>query len=548
MKYPRLYCLLSSILFLSACGSSDKSDVEIPIIIAPEPSVTLQVSTAEQQFFSNEGDAIPVVFEGTWSASNLGSNSVYIQAIDEEGNIIKTAISESLEEESFTLHTAINHTLEVGDYTSTVSLVACKDSSCNSIYDNSNASVDVQINVKPVPEWQTHQGNAAHNGYVPIWLNHYEFEKLWEWQYAGYGNSINAPVSGNGEVFVTSDMGMDNNAIVALDALTGEERWRIRFGNLLSMNPPAINRDTLFVSTSNVGDNKIWAIDRAEGSHKFQANFDSVYGGYFAPTIHDDVIYHTGGGYQGGSTFAFEIYDGAQVWSQSQGSSFGADTPAVDNEHVYVHDGGSLSILDKSSGELIRSIDDTFGIADYSYWGSPVVGSSNNVLAFARGNAAGTPNTSVEHLADRVISNFDIESAEYRWSSEFSYKTFFATSNGVVYAGRNPPRTIEAIDETTSLDAIDETTGEILWSWVAPSSEDESFHRNVVVTKNLLFVSTNAHIYAIDLDSKQAVWSYDEPGVISISDDRILFLATGESYSSPMGSNGRLIAFDLRSK
>lgn len=539
MKYQLPYCLLFSILLLSACGgsgSSDNSKVEPTISIVPETKVTLQISTTEKQVFSNEGDALPVVFEGTWSASNLGSNSVYVQVLDEGGDNIKTAISASLQGDSFTLYSTINHTLEVGDYTSTVSLVACKDSSCNSLYDNSNVSIDVQINVKPVPEWQTHQVNAAHDGYVPIWLNNYEFEKLWEWERGPSSEpigGINSPVAGNGEVYVSTDVYFGDAAVIALDELTGEERWRVSFGNMPSLNPPAINSDTLFVSTSGHEDTKVWAIERAEGKLKFQANYSSQWGNYLAPTVYDDVVYQTGG-YYGGYTYAFSNDTGSEEWSQSQGTSWGMDTPAVDNEHVYVHNGNALSILDKSSGELISSINDPFGNTDYDYHGSPVIGSRNNVLAFSGGTSSGRASSNVEHYASRVISNFDIENSEYLWSSEFTYKTFFATSNGVVYAGKNDP---------VALDAIDENTGEILWSWVAPSTEDTSFHRNVVVTKNLLFVSTNAHVYAIDLDSKEPVWSYDEPGMISISDNRILFLAPGFRES-----DGRLLAFDLRSK
>jgi len=537
MKYKQSYYLFSSILVLSACGgggSSDNSGSEQTTPIVPEATVTLQTNTVEMQIFSNMGDALPVTFEGKWSASNLGDDSVYIQVQDEEQANIETVISASLEGETFTIQTITNHTLEVGDHTSTISLVACKDSNCNSIYNDSKVSVDIRLHVDPVPEWQTHQANASHNGYVPIWVDINNFSKLWEWTRGPSSEpigGISSPVSGKGEVYVATDVYFGDAAVMALDELTGEEKWRVSFGNMPALNPPAINNDTLFISTSGHEDTKLWAIDREGGKLKFQTNFSSQWGHYLAPTIYGDQVYQTGG-YYGGFTYAFSVESGEQVWNQSPGTSWGMDTPAVDDDNVYVYNGNMLSIFEKTSGEIVGSITDPFGNFDYDYHGSPVIGSNGNVLAFSGGAFSGRASSNVEHYDDRVISNFDIANNEYVWSSQHVYKTFFATSNGIVYAGKNNP---------VSLDAIDESTGEILWSWVAPSTEDTSFHRNVVVTKNLLFASTNAHVYAIDLESKESVWSYDEAGMISISDNRVLFLAPGFRES-----DGRLLAFDLR--
>lgn len=543
MKSKLPYYLLFPNLLLSACGGggsggSDNSKVAPSTPIAPETKVTLEMTTTKMQIFSNEGDALPVAFEGAWNASNLGNNSVYIQVIDEGSELIRSTISAPLEPESFTLDTAINHTLQAGEYASTVSVVACKDSSCNSTYTDSKVTVDLQITIASVPEWQTHQANASHNGYVPIWLNHSEFQKLWEWERGPSSEpigGINAPVAGNGAVYVSTDVYFGDAAVIALDELTGEERWHVPFGNMPSLNPPALNNETLFVATSGHENTKLWAIDRAEGKLKFQANFYSQWGHYLAPTVYGDIVYQTGG-YYGGHTYAFSSDIGEEVWSQSQGTSWGMDTPAVDKDHVYVHNGIALSILAKDSGKLLNSITDPLANSDYDYdyHGAPVIGSDNNVLAFSGGAFSGRASSNAEHYDNRVISNFGIANNEYLWSSKFTYQTFFATSNGVVYAGKNNP---------VSLDAIDEATGEILWSWVAPSTEDTSFHRNVVVTKNLVFVSTNAHLYAIDLESRESVWSYDEPGMIAISNNRILFLASGVRES-----DGRLIAFDLRSK
>lgn len=532
MKYKLPYYLLTTNLLLSACsGGTNPGNT----VSDQETTVSLQLSSAQMQISSNDGDALPVVFEGTWTAINLGDDNVYVSAVDESNNHIIPITSANLADGIFTLKTAINHTTPVGEYVTQISFVACKDSDCNNTYTDSKASIELQLTVDPVPEWQTHQANASHNGYVPIWIDTKNFKKLWEWQRSPSSEpigGINSPVSGNGEVYLSTDVYFGDAAAIALNELTGEELWRVSFGNMPAMNPPAINKNTLFVSTSGHGDTKIWAIDRTEGKLKFQSGFSSQWGNYLAPTAHGGMIYQTGG-YYGGYTYAFSIDTGEQLWSKSYGTSWGMDTPTVGDEYVYVYNGNKLSILDKNNGTKIGSISDPLGNFNYDYHGSPVIGSRNNVLAFSGGSFSGRASSNTEHYDDRVISNFDIVNNKYVWSSQYAYRTFFAISNGIIYAGKNSP---------VAIDAIDESTGEILWSWVPPSTEDTSFHRNVIVTKNLLFVSTNSHIYVIDLKSKELLWSYNEAGMISISNNRILFLAPGFRES-----DGRLIAFDLRS-
>jgi len=48
------------------------------------------------------------------------------------------------------------------------------------------------------------------------------------------------------------------------------------------------------------------------------------------------------------------------------------------------------------------------------------------------------------------------------------------------------------------LDAVSEADGHVEWSWTPPAN-DSSFHRNIVVTRNLLFVSTDMNVYATDI-------------------------------------------------
>ncbi len=97
-------------------------------------------------------------------------------------------------------------------------------------------------------------------------------------------------------------------------------------------------------------------------------------------------------------------------------------------------------------------------------------------------------------------------------------------------------------NDPKSLDAIDEATGQVLWSWLPGPSDTTEFHHNVIVTKNLAFVSAEQAVYAIDLATHKPVWSWPTPGVIAISGSGTLYVV--EDYrESPAG---KLLAFRLR--
>ncbi len=535
--YKGISVVIVSALF-TACGGgggSKKSD-DNPNPVTPTTQVSLQIKTEKLQLAISEGDKYPVILEGTWSASNLGNNTIFIKVIDSQKNTLGSAVVQATDDRTFKLDTFTNHTLAAGVYTSSLSFIACKDINCTGQYASSNSELAINLQVAKAPEWQTHQANALHNGYVPIYVDTTNFTKLWEWQREPSAEpigGINAPAAGTGVVYVSTDVYFGDAAVIALDEKKGSELWRVSFGNMPALNPPALNDKSLFIATSGHENTKLWGINRQDGKLQFQSGFSSQWGHYLAPTASGDMVLQTGG-YYGGSVTAFSVETGVKLWDSSETNSWGMDSAAIDDKHVYVHGGSKLTVIDKQNGKAIAAIDDPFGNSNYDYHGAPVVGSRNNILAFSGGGFSGRASSNVEQYEDRVISSFDILNNKYEWTSAFSYKPFFAVGNGVVYAGKNNP---------VSIDAMDETTGKILWSWTPPSTSDNSFHRNIVLTNNLLFVSTNSHIYAVDIKTKKSVWQYDAPGMITITDNRTLILAVGAREST-----GALIAFDLRSK
>jgi hypothetical protein len=97
--------------------------------------------------------------------------------------------------------------------------------------------------------------------------------------------------------------------------------------------------------------------------------------------------------------------------------------------------------------------------------------------------------------------------------------------NGARQASRpNYIRANAANNNPLRLEARSETDGSLLWSWVPPASGDVGFKSEVLLTKNLAFVSTNLSTYAIDLATHKPVWSYPVIGNLALSSNGVLYL------------------------
>jgi outer membrane protein assembly factor BamB len=342
----------------------------------------------------------------------------------------------------------------------------------------------------------------------------------WEWPDAADGTSlpaINPVVTGNGSVYVATESYYCAATLYALDGLSGAVRWTKEFPEACSFNPPAFGGDRLYlVSTGDEGA-ELWALNTENGEQVFRSRFDNQWYEVLAPTVYDGAIYTNGG--QGG-VHAFN-HAGVPLWN-GPADDIDVYAPAVNAAHVYHYSGTTLEIHERATGRHLGSILDTAETGNFaSYYGAPVIGGHGNVIVYSR---SGTDD-------GRVLSSFDVNAKSLEWSTSREYDTAPAVANGVVYA---------AGDDGMTVDAIDETTGKVLWSWSpTPGQGDTGFRHNIVVTNDVLLVSTDVAVYAVDLATRQTAWRYAEPGRLALS-GRFLFLATGAD-----ASDGRLLALDL---
>lgn len=521
-------CLLTLMLAasLAACGGGSAP---------PEPQAQprLSISSAPIQEALAAGDELVLKLEGR--ISDAGTQPVFLQLRDSGAAFALPPIQALAADKSIALDVISLPSLAAGQRSGRLELRACKDAACAQPYDSAAASLAYELKVSAVADWETHQRDASHSGEVPIRLNPAKFSKAWEWKRPP-GNEpiggINPVVTKAGKVFVTTDVYFGDARLYALKEVDGSEAWSQAMGSVPAFNPPAVGGRKVYAAVTGHSQTFLWAFDLETGQLQHKSGFSGQWPHFLAPTVFDDFAY-AGGGYSGAEVYSFSGADGSRKWTATVGGSWDMFTPAVDARHVYQHNAHSLVVIDRLTGTELARISDPAGNANgYSYHGAPMLGSRGNVIAFAGGAFSGRASANAEHYEQRKLSSFDIAGKKHEWSTADAYLTAPAVGRGVIYAARNNPM---------ALDALDEATGKRLWTWTASGTNDTSFHRNVVLTRTHLFVSTNSNVYAIDLSTRQSVWSYPAPGMLAISADRTLYIATGARES-----DGRLVAIRLK--
>lgn len=380
---------------------------------------------------------------------------------------------------------------------------------------------------EPLGEWETFQRDATHTGYVPASFNPDLFTEKWQWQRAE--GAITSVATAPGYVVVSDAEDHASPALRVLREVNGAPVWQQTFQNYFALNSPAAANGMVYVTTTGHENTFLWAFAVEDGTPVFQAAFQAQWSHLLAPTVSGMRVF-TNGGYYDGSVYAFDATAGDEYWSISSGDD-NMSTPAVDETRVFHYDGAALKVYGVETGEELASIFDPYlPDSGYSYHSAPMLGKPDSVTAFSGSAYSGLASSRSEPSETRYLLNFSIDQSRARWRSSRRYVTQPAVAKGVIYAGSNNPK---------SFDAIDETTGRVLWSWV-PDPGDLSFHRNVVVTDNLVFVSTNRALYALDLATRKPVWSYPFPGMLAISGSGTLYIV-----GSTQGIAARLVAISL---
>ena len=360
-------------------------------------------------------------------------------------------------------------------------------------------SADAALTILPRPtadwgsvtgEWVTYQRDASHTGYVPAVLDPVTFALAWEVTVAS--GALNPVTVGDGKVFVSTTAYFGAQQLHVLTASSGARIWSHDFGGIHSVHPPAYGGGTVYVTTGGHEHSFLWGFDAASGTQRFLAPYGNQWSLWYAPVVLGETVYMAGGYY--GGMYAFNASNGAERWFTSL-SQYDQFTPAVRDGIVYTY-ASKVTAADAATGSILYEIPDPTFSAAGSMHLAPVLGASNNLLATDGG---------------RLLS-FDLVNRRIGWQIGGGYAGQVTLADGVVYAFKGP-----------GIEARGESNGGLLWAWARP---DESYRATtMIVTRNLLFISSDNTTYAIDLGARLHGWSYPAGGHLALSSDGLLLIA-----------------------
>jgi outer membrane protein assembly factor BamB len=126
---------------------------------------------------------------------------------------------------------------------------------------------------------------------------------------------------------------------------------------------------------------------------------------------------------------------------------------------------------------------------------APAIGASNDLIGVQGG---------------RLLS-FNLASHSIGWERKGSFSGQATVADGMIYVVAN-----------NQVEAHNEDDGALAWLWIPPEGTPTG---PMIATKNMLFVSTAARTYAVDLVSHRHVWSYAAGGKLALSAQGVLLIS-----------------------
>jgi len=422
---------------------------------------------------------------------------------------------------AFEISTATANNLAVGTYQTTLQLRLCEDDIrvCKLPVAGSPWAIPLTLAVKPainltalapiagLSSWSTYQGGAAHTGFANASFDPAAFSP--RWRVAGsdsYGQRYASLAVDSGRAFFVRRTGADNWQLVAVSEDTGEIAWKVELGDLSQVSPPAAANGRVYIASGGHQDSFMWVFDQSDGAMLKKLPMSSQWPSYSAPTILGTDVYAINGYYGGVSKYS--DLAGQFSWNIGLKADDGW-SPATDGRLAYVYNTpeNRLYALNATDGSTAYVIGNEYPFSTYF--------TANPVMLTGTGQAI---------VAAGQLMAFDLTTHTRKWILNTSTYGKAALGNGTVYAFGPNGHMLEAR-------AVE--TGDLAWS----TADLGNIFSEVVVTRNLAFVSSESSTKAIDLTTHAVVWTFPRGGTLAISQRGVLYIRTG---------SGELSAVNLR--
>lgn len=529
---------------------------------------SLSPATLSGQQYENDSQQYRVLAQVTRVSDSLDSDVIYVRIVDRDGVITPEVEFQAQSDTSYSLRLRTSAALSAGNHVGSLAVQVCGDPNCVEKYGEQTLGYSVQVlshtNLKALAplagttDWSNRGGNAAHTGHVPVTLDPGVFSARWRSTVPveDFMSSVSAVTSG-GHLMLSSNPLGSTGTLIALRQSDGGQSWTFEGpADTVDIGPAATNDGHVYVATAQSGEqSSLWALDGQTGVPRLQITYpEGGRGSARAPTEPPVVAagtiraitFKTQGVCCGSDTAnflgsgAYDAASGAEKWFTTRH----ANLPATDGvrDYVYEHSMSPTGLERRTleTGEELGVIDDPALNPYNSYQKAPPVLLQETQTVLVNAN-------------DHIVS-FDVMGGATRWSRSLvadSVTGLPPAANGVVYLQYR-----SGSDRRIRILAVDATTGAELWAWTPPGGDATSFpfsgltEREFIgdplVTNNLLFVSTNLRVYAVDLATRAMVWCYPHPGLLSISPEGLLLIRRSRINTTFPSGDGYVAAINLQ--
>lgn len=365
--------------------------------------------------------------------------------------------------------------------------------------------------------WTQYQGNAAHNGYVPVSIAASEIQQLWSVSNAELGQSslLSGVVTDADHVYLTGKVSSSTWQVLALHRQTGGESWRqsfVPYGSSLSQ--PSVGNGMVYVHqwghSGISGGNPaqypyLMGINALSGDMEFATSHSGQWSSGSRPTVAGTQVFAAGGYY--GGLDGYNGVTGDHSWFSNVNQQYGW-IPAADDDRVYVYMGpasaspgpqvGTLYAFNRATGSTAFTIQNPADVHSL-YNGTVFLGEQSDAITLTY---------------NKTITSFDLKDHDVRWRKAGNYNGSFALADGILFAGNG-----------VQLDLLEEATGNLLDKWFAPAGQ--SITGNLLVTDTHVFAQTAQTTYALNRNTLTPDWSVNVTGDLALGDGLLLISNSG---------------------
>lgn len=480
----------------------------------------------------------PATFQLDAQVNSTFDVPVSFGIVDSAGLVAPEAKIVQINRNRYNAEISTASSLKAGVHTTALEVRLCYDDprECKSPVVGSPWRVPTTVTVKPATNltplsavaglapWSTYNGNPLHNAYVPAHFDPAVFNRRWTRLETRPGAAepgsaawMSAPVIDKGRVFVAFGRYPGNAELLAFGEADANPLWRHDMGRQTFVSPPATGNGKVVITSASPEGRCLWVFDQASGQLLSKTPLQLHWSSGPAPTVVGDMVYAENGT-QGDGLVKFNAAANRIEW-RSNAMAVSGWTPSVDDSYAWIYQGNTLYALDLAHGGIAFSI-----LEEGVNWvlegtTSPVMNERMGIITL-----------------DRRLVAFDLRTRTRAWVGQGASFGHPVLAQDTVYTFGANGSVVEARAASTGL---------LQWSSPLPTNAPPSqfgmwfdtAYTDMVVTSNLLFASSGIRTVALDLATREVVWTYPFGGELAISEQGVLYIV------SP---GGRLVAINLR--